>query len=845
MKPLFLISLLLALTQHALRGQQLTEVDSMKVVELDSVVITASRVAEDISKSPVTIEKLSRQQIYSSPAPSFYDALENIKGVQMLVPSIGFKVINTRGFGNTTNVRFVQMVDGMDIQAPHLGTPVANMLGPSDLDILKVEIIPGTASALYGMNAINGLANFITRDPLLSKGFSFQQKAGVNRIDRDGSAKGFTETSLRHAINIGAKFAFKIGGTFLQGTDWIADDSEDLNKNANVTTGLLGPDNPAYDAMNSYGNESPNRRTLSLQGKNYVVSRTGYYEKEVVDYGIRNIKGDVALHYAVSPEKRLSYTYRIATLDNIYQRANRFRLNNYLLQQHGLSYKSKTLTLLGYLNLENTGNSYNARSMAENIDRSYKKDEIWFNDYSNAFNTALAEGEAVAQAHHAARTAADQGRPVPGTGKFDSLVTALADINNWDIGAALHVRSRMIHAEGHYHLTKDLLQSLKQNYRIDIMVGADHRTYVIVPDGNYFINPVESGENLTYGKSGGFVQVSKQFGSRISLSGTIRADKNEFYPLKWNPRLTAVYSPSLFHHLRLSYQNGFRFPSIFEAFSNVNSGGVKRVGGLPAMSSGIFENGWIRTSIDKFQAAILKDVNQNQLTRDEAIAKNQGLLLKSDYTYVEPEQIRSFEFGYRGGFLNDDLQIDLDFYYNKYTDFIAQVEINIPHTTNPGSIPYYLADRRKQDRYRMWTNSKTVAYNYGSGFGLSYNWHNFKFSGNVTYAHLERKSENDGLEDGFNTPEWILNASVANTNFCKNFGFNITYRWQSNYYWQSFLVSGDVPSYNTIDLQISKSIKEIKLKSGASNLLNQYYRSYLGGPAVGGFYYLSASYNLK
>jgi hypothetical protein len=31
---------------------------------------------------------------------------------------------------------------------------------------------------------------------------------------------------------------------------------------------------------------------------------------------------------------RLTYTYRFADLDNIYQRANRFRLSGYVLQQH-------------------------------------------------------------------------------------------------------------------------------------------------------------------------------------------------------------------------------------------------------------------------------------------------------------------------------------------------------------------------------------------------------------------------------------------------------------------------------------------------------------------------------
>ena len=104
----------------------------------------------------------------------------------MITPSLGFKVINARGFTNTTNVRFVQMVDGMDIQAPHIGAPMANALGPGDLDMQSVEVLPGAASALYGMNAINGTANFIMKDPFLTQGLSFMQKAGMNHLGDEG-----------------------------------------------------------------------------------------------------------------------------------------------------------------------------------------------------------------------------------------------------------------------------------------------------------------------------------------------------------------------------------------------------------------------------------------------------------------------------------------------------------------------------------------------------------------------------------------------------------------------------------------------------------------------------------
>ena len=795
--------------------------DTTKTVQLQDVVVTASRFKEDILKSPVTIEKLNQSTIQQSAAPSFFDAIENAKGVQMITPSLGFKVINTRGFTNTTNVRFVQLVDGMDNQSPHIGAPIANALGPNDLDIESVEIIPGVASALYGMNAINGLANFTTKDPFKYTGFSFQQKTGFNRAGSSYGTKPFSETSFRWAQVIHSNFAFKINGTFLSGTDWVANDQTDLNANANVSTGLTGTDNPAFDPVNSYGNESPNRRTLSMNSKNYVVARTGYYEREVVGYSIRNLKGDASIHYAFNPDAIVSYTYRISNLDNVYQRSNRFRLDNYQLQQHGLAFQSKSIQIRTYLNMENTGDSYNARSMSENIDKNFKSDDQWFNEYSSNYKNAVLTGSKVAEAHQVARTQADAGRPQPGTVGFQNLIDQLRDINDWNYGAALRVKSRMFHIEGQINLTEKLLQSVRTKTGLEILMGFDHRTYIIIPDGNYFINPTEEGKNLLYSKSGGFIQASKNlFSDKLKLGATLRADKNEYFSLKWNPRFTAVYSPTYAHNIRFSYQNGYRFPSVFEAFSNVNSGGVKRVGGLLVMSNGIFENAYKRVSIDAFQSAVNNDVNTQGLTKEEAIIKNQGLLVKNDYSYIQPEHINSFEVGYRALFFNDDLQVDIDFYYNKYDQFIAQVEMNIPKTSNQDSVAFYLVDKKKQDRYRMWTNSKTVAYNYGSSMGLKYRFlKNFQITGNVTFSRLQRKASNDGLEDGYNTPQWISNLSIGNDKVFRSLGFMITYRWQSSYYWQSFLVNGDVPAYQTLDAQLSYQLRKVRLKIGGTNIL--------------------------
>ncbi|MVT12143.1 TonB-dependent receptor [Chitinophaga tropicalis] len=850
MKTLLLLACTLATSIVAAQDTSYIQRDTAVKI-LSEVTVSASRTRERLLSSPVSIQKANSAYFNNSPSPGFFDALEHLQGVQMITPSLGFKVLNARGFANTTNVRFAQLVDGMDVQSPHIGGPIANALGPSDLDISNVEVLPGVASALYGMNTINGLANISTKNPFVSEGVSIQQKTALTHLgDRNSRAKLFSETSLRWAKVISPQLAFKLNGTFSKGYDWIADDHRELNPNANASTGLTGADNPAQDPLSSYGNESSDRRTISLKGRNYVVARTGYDEKDVVDYDLQNIKADAGLYYRLRSGATLNYMYHVALLDNVYQRANRFRLQDYLVQQHGLQYQSNSVQLKIYLNRENTGNSYNLRSMAENIDRNYKADNIWYADYTNAFNTASNAGATAAQAHRDARTAADAGRYLPGTAAFNQTLQRLQQINNWDTGAALKVKASFIHAEGQWELTNGLLTGLKKSTGMELMVGADHRTYIIEPDGNYFINPEAGKEysNINYSKTGGFVSVTQYLlHNSLKLGAILRADKNDYFPLMFTPRFTAVYSPSDMHHFRLSFQSGYRYPSIFEAYSNVNSGGVKRVGGLPAMSNGIFENAWLQSSITTFQQAVLNDINSNGLTQAQAITKNAGLLKKNPYTYIKAEHVNSFEGGHKGVFMQGRLFLDADFYFNKYKNFIAQANMNVPNTTNTDSIPFALYNRSRQSPYRMWTNSQTEVYNYGGSLGLTYTIHGYTANANTSYAKLRMSGKEDGLEDGFNTPAWMLNLSVAKERLWKQAGAGISWKWQSSYYWQSFLVNGDVPAYSSLDAQVSWNFSKLgcKAKLGASNLLNKYYYSFLGGPAIGGMYYLTLTYTVK
>src|SRR4249920_3071990 len=79
-------------------AQTVTLKTDSSFADLPGVVVSASRRKEKILQAPVSIEKMELKDIHQSGQPSFFDAIENIKGIQMITPSLGFKVINARGF---------------------------------------------------------------------------------------------------------------------------------------------------------------------------------------------------------------------------------------------------------------------------------------------------------------------------------------------------------------------------------------------------------------------------------------------------------------------------------------------------------------------------------------------------------------------------------------------------------------------------------------------------------------------------------------------------------------------------------------------------------------------------
>ena len=854
----------------------------------NEVVVTASRVPESILRSPVAINKLDIRAIRESPSPSFYDALENVKGVQMTTSSLTFKVPNTRGFNIPNNFRFMQLVDGVDMQAATLGVPLGNAIGPTELDIASVEITPGAASALYGMNAINGMANLLTKSPFTSQGLSIYHKTGVNHVDgKDHDPSILTESAIRYAKVINNRWAFKLNFGYMQGTDWRSNTRRDQNPN-NLNSANPGfpslngaANNAAFDGWNKYGDDVLSGSNvvsisgLSIDGKanqTLRVARTGYWETDLVSPRVRNIKFDAALHYRISEKTEISYSYRVGSMDGVFQRGNKVRLDNVVVQNHHLELKGSNYVIRAYVSLENTGNSYNVKPLADNLDlytggaTDTKTAASWGSKYKAALQSyASSHGGALnssnlAAANQFARQQADAGRAEPGTERFNRLVDTIRKINNWDIkssaipdapvtgGAALIQKSRLYHTEAQWDLSK-------YTKVIDLLIGADARIYQIIPDGNNFVDfsrPIDQrnkpekdgsfGKDVLYKKFGGFAQVTKTFfEEKLKLFASLRYDYNPEFDPKFTPRVAAVYTLNNRHNFRLTFQNGYRFPALFEALSYVNNGRVKRVGSLPYIDKGLgyLENSYTQQSVVNFNAAVSAQGGTNQAALD-----NRNLLVWANLPNARPERITSFEAGYKSVLLDNKLILDIDAYINSYNGFLGQVQVFVPRGQTIGSDTAVLAmldkNRDAQDRYRVYTNAKNTYNNFGSALAVTYNFYKkYTVGGALNYNQMKSNKTSDIFVTGFNTPKWAGNLSFGNREIIKNIGFNIVWRWQDSFLWESPLVTGGISAFSTVDAQVSFHLPKLysTIKLGGSNIFDHRYLQYAGGPTIGGLYY--------
>jgi len=810
---------------------------------LGDVTVTGSTLQGRKIDAATTIETIGLAEIQQAPAPDFFDRMAHVKGVQFTSSSLNFPQINTRGFATIANVRFVQFVDGMDISAPLLNFPTGNIVGLSELDVASMDLIPGASSALYGPNAFNGTLLMSSLSPFEKPGLSAQFKGGITTSDAQGESYPLFNFGVRYAKKLSDKFAFKINFSIMDAEDWRGSDyTTDVN-NPESTINLSRREN--FDGVNLYGDDTqiivPASSLPSGLGP-LDLRRTGWKEEDLIDdYTARSIKGDIGLHYRLSDNAELIYNYRYGGGSSVYQGSQKYALRDFTQQFHKLELKSSNYFVRAYMTETNAGDSYNMAALGGIVNERISPTRTqWAPTYAQAFvlamqglaNPALIGPVAAGnreQSHLYARAVADQGRNGLSAQAIRDTIEAVRNdyFQRNPAGAKFIDNSRLWHGEFNYNFADKIKFA-------EIQIGGNVRRYSLFSDGTIFNEDPDDGtafERVNIDEYGFYTQISKTIG-KLSLTGSVRYDKNENFEGRVTPRISAIFSLVEDHFIRGSFQTGFRNPDTQAQFIYFPVGTNTLLGSARANAEryGVHEGGaWTRTSYEQF------------------LQSGDSTDLVTDYVeYVKPEQLKSFEIGYKGLFGGKkNFLVDLNYYYTTYTDFIGGDDVAVKNATTHQGEPIPAGTI-----FSPYRNSPDDVTSYGIGLGLSYNTSSkIAFTANYNYATFDASTGAGGtFRAGFNTPENKYQLGVAlnfGSSFAKNLAAGVNYRWQESFLWQSDFGDWIVPEFGVVDAQLSYKVASIKsvIKLGASNLFGGDYRTNLGGPFVGQQYYLSITFD--
>ena len=185
------------------------EIDMLPQSEIEeTIVVSATRSERRIQDEPLRVEVVPEEEVQEKIAMAPGDvsmllAETNGLRVQTTSPSVGGASVRIQGLSG----RYTQVLtDGLPLYGSQTGA--VGILHIPPMDLAQVEVIKGVASALYGMTAIGGVVNLVSRRPDADEP---ERELLLNRTSHAG-----TDAALWLAQSLHEQW----GVTFLGGTHW-------------------------------------------------------------------------------------------------------------------------------------------------------------------------------------------------------------------------------------------------------------------------------------------------------------------------------------------------------------------------------------------------------------------------------------------------------------------------------------------------------------------------------------------------------------------------------------------------------------------------------------------------
>lgn len=270
--------ILTIITSLSLSSGVLAQVDSMRITELNPVVVTGTGTYHTADNSPVAVKVISAKELKEVQATNVQDALNK------LTPNI---TLHTNGMGSFVNFNGMSddylliMENGKRVSGDDRWSRIS-------LDNVKrIEVFSGAASALYGSDAIAGVINIITEE-------------GNDLVEATSRTKVMDHGRMNHDVNVDVnvkKFSSFTSYNFRKADNWQVNKYQEF-----IETDKDG---------NEQSVKKLNGRPMSQGFQSHNISEK--LEWRFNDHWQLYLMGDYYDYVTTRPENAISFTQKKST----------------------------------------------------------------------------------------------------------------------------------------------------------------------------------------------------------------------------------------------------------------------------------------------------------------------------------------------------------------------------------------------------------------------------------------------------------------------------------------------------------------------------------------------------
>jgi outer membrane receptor protein involved in Fe transport len=191
------------------------EAEDQKPRYEEQIVVTASKVEQQLVNAPATMSVINSQVLTSTPAQDYAGLFRAVPGMNVSQTSARDVNITSRGATSTLSTTQLALIDGRSIYLDFFGFIGWDFLPLNFSDVKQIEVIRGPASAIWGANAMTGVVNIITKSPRESQGTTFNMGYGSFNRSVDGQTTDLSNgasyyMNVTHAAVLNDRWSYRV-----------------------------------------------------------------------------------------------------------------------------------------------------------------------------------------------------------------------------------------------------------------------------------------------------------------------------------------------------------------------------------------------------------------------------------------------------------------------------------------------------------------------------------------------------------------------------------------------------------------------------------------------------------